>query len=69
MVVGRRYQYLHKIHVENSNSLTIFSEVKILDPLEKDVMPPINEVNSGPRGLLILRGCAWYDTDTRYELW
>jgi hypothetical protein len=39
------------------------------DCLEQDVMPPINEVNSGSRGLLILHGCAWYDTDTRYELW
>ncbi len=50
------------------------------DRLEQDVMPPINEVNLGSRGLLILHGCTWYVVrgtwyevrygyDTRYEFW
>jgi hypothetical protein len=32
------------------------------DCLEQDVTPPINEVISGSRGLLILHGRTWYGT-------
>ncbi len=32
------------------------------DRLAQDATPPINEVNSGSRGLLILHGCIRCDT-------